>query len=341
MILNRIANVQDVPVHVWFCLNKVQLNVLLSYTDISFMFVESQSNSSFKNITVNSTKNPLSNVTVRTTNSTSSAYSVVTTNSSTVKKHVHNNLLSDLARISQDSTSLKDEETGLDNNQTISAPSSRKFKSIIKAENGTFAVRKSGSSSQSLAQSQKDNKTNDRTQVSSKPSETTFAASSTVGSDIGLTGTHDNAQNGSNRNEEIGQVRLSLPTHLVLNNNTNYGKPFSKLITANEGTPSMNGEHSNDVESKTQESLAPISDRTEITPQQTQSNGLVSNSGQQDNYQTIPKETKNKANSEKTNEETLIEETSPFNSDNDTVNFKDITREYNEANMKNDSTGKK
>ena len=292
-------------------------------------------------------------------------------------------MLSDLARISQESSSTsKDDST---------KPSSNESKPINKTKNGTSGV----PSSASLVPKRNDIKGAPNKVVSTEDN-------SNDDNESVVTETYGHPP--SEEENQKTEFKLPQPTHLVLNNSRNDVKPFSKLITSSDNGSPANDEQSNDEVTKTQELSPLISDRSETpsndivsnTRQQNvyeakpsngivndagqqniyeakPSNGLVSNAGQQNVYEAKPTETKKddnvntngnsntdamnvktyanihtdtdvnaNANAATNNGEKIIDEISSIGGDNNKVNFKDITGEYNETTTNYDkSIGKK
>ena len=256
-------------------------------------------------------------------------------------------MLSDLARISQESSSTsKDDST---------KPSSNESKPINKTKNDTSGV----PSSASLVPKRNDIKGAPNKVVSTEDN-------SNDDNESVVTETYGHPP--SEEENQKMEFKLPQPTHLVLNNSRNDVKPFSKLITSSDNGSPANDEQSNDEVTKTQELSPLISDRSE-----TPSNDIVSNTRQQNVYEAKPTETKKddnvntngnsntdamnvktyanihtdtdvnaNANAATNNGEKIIDEISSIGGDNNKVNFKDITGEYNETTTNYDkSIGKK
>ena len=326
--------------------------------------------------TIKLTKDSSSKAKIKTNSSSSSKDLIVSRNVSTSKRPVHNNLLSDLARISQESSSTsKDDST---------KPSSNESKPINKTKTGTSGV----PSSASLVPKRNDIKGAPNKVVSTEDN-------SNDDNESVVTETYGHPP--SEEENQKTEFKLPQPTHLVLNNSRNDVKPFSKLITSSDNGSPANDEQSNDEVTKTQELSPLISDRSETpsndivsnTRQQNvyeakPSNGIVNDAGQQNVYETKPsngivndagqqnvyeakpsndivsnagqqnvnqaKPTETKkddnvnanANAATNNGEKIIDEISSIGGDNNKVNFKDITGEYNETTTNYDkSIGKK
>ena len=157
------------------------------------------------------------------------------------EKSGHNNLLSDLARIS------KDEEANIGNKQTI-----------VGTEVSAVTVKNTNASFNSNG-----NTKEPRITVTSVPNETEEPTSRDVTTPGPTSTSTEKADTSSNTDKDINLVRLSKPTHIVLSQDTKENdKPFSKLITSNENVP----EKSNDAANKPQELSPLISERTESTP---------------------------------------------------------------------------
>ena len=292
-------------------------------------------------------------------------------------------MLSDLARISQESSSTsKDDST---------KPSANESKPINKTKTGTSGV----PSSASLVPKRNDIKGAPNKVVSTEDN-------SNDDNESVVTETYGHPP--SEEENKKTEFKLPQPTHLVLNNSRNDVKPFSKLITSSDNGSPANDEQSNDEVTKTQELSPLISDRSETpsndivsnTRQQNvyeakpsngivndagqqnvyeakPSNDIVSNAGQQNVNQAKPTETKKddnvntngnsntdamnvktyanihtdtdvnaNANAATNSGEKIIDEISSIGGDNNKVNFKDITGEYNETTTNYDkSIGKK
>ena len=292
-------------------------------------------------------------------------------------------MLSDLARISQESSSTsKDDST---------KPSANESKPINKTKTGTSGV----PSSASLVPKRNDIKGAPNKVVSTEDN-------SNDDNESVVTETYGHPP--SEEENQKTEFKLPQPTHLVLNNSRNDVKPFSKLITSSDNGSPANDEQSNDEVTKTQELSPLISDRSETpsndivsnTRQQNvyeakpsngivndagqqnvyetkPSNGIVNDAGQQNVYEAKPTETKKddnvntngnsntdamnvktyanihtdtdvnaNANAATNNGEKIIDEISSIGGDNNKVNFKDITGEYNETTTNYDkSIGKK
>ena len=274
-------------------------------------------------------------------------------------------MLSDLARISQESSSTsKDDST---------KPSSNESKPINKTKNDTSGV----PSSASLVPKRNDIKGAPNKVVSTEDN-------SNDDNESVVTETYGHPP--SEEENQKTEFKLPQPTHLVLNNSRNDVKPFSKLITSSDNGSPANDEQSNDEVTKTQELSPLISDRSETpsndivsnTRQQNvyeakPSNGIVNDAGQQNVYEAKPTETKKddnvntngnsntdamnvktyanihtdtdvnaNANAATNSGEKIIDEISSIGGDNNKVNFKDITGEYNETTTNYDkSIGKK
>lgn len=166
------------------------------------------------------------------------------------EKSGHNNLLSDLARIS------KDEEANVANKQTI-----------VGTEVSAAPVKNTKAS----FNSDKNNEdSNTRITVTTSPTETQAPTSRDL-TTPGPTSTFtDNAGTSSNANNDMSLVRLSEPTHIVVSDTKDNDKPFSKLITSNENVP----EKSNDAVNKPQELSPLISERTQSTPTESGENDV-------------------------------------------------------------------
>ena len=291
-------------------------------------------------------------------------------------------MLSDLARISQESSSTsKDDST---------KPSSNESKPINKTKNDTSGV----PSSASLVPKRND--------IKGAPNKVSTEDNSNDDNESVVTETYGHPP--SEEENQKMEFKLPQPTHLVLNNSRNDVKPFSKLITSSDNGSPANDEQSNDEVTKTQELSPLISDRSETpsndivsnTRQQNvyeakpsngivndagqqnvyeakPSNGIVNDAGQQNVYEAKPTETKKddnvntngnsntdamnvktyanihtdtdvnaNANAATNNGEKIIDEISSIGGDNNKVNFKDITGEYNETTTNYDkSIGKK
>ena len=164
------------------------------------------------------------------------------------EKSKHNNLLSDLARIS------KDEEANVANKQTI-----------VGTEVSAATVKNTNASFNSNG-----NVEDSRITVTSSPTETqapTLRDFTTPGPTSKFT---DNPGTSSNANNDMSLVRLSEPTHIVVSDTKDNEKPFSKLITSNENVP----EKSNDAVNKPQELSPLISERTQSTPAESGQNDV-------------------------------------------------------------------
>ena len=160
------------------------------------------------------------------------------TDTTPVSDNGHNNLLSDLARIS------KDEDVG--NKQTI-----------VGTEASAATVKNSkGSSAESAVDEES---SNTRTTVTSSPTETESTSHSYPAG-----GVTESAKTTANANNDMNLVKLSEPAHIVLSPSKDEGKGFSKLITSNENSPESEEEvKSNDAMNK-QQGLSPlISERTD------------------------------------------------------------------------------
>ncbi len=155
----------------------------------------------------------------------------------------HNNLLSDLARIS------KDEETNAENRQTI-----------VGTEASAATVENSNASLNSNENS------NTRATVTSTPTETEAPPSSYFTSPSPVV--KESASTPANADNDMSLVRLSEPTHIELGKDAE--NPFSKLITSNENAPEEG--KSNDAVNKPQELSPLISERTESTPGESSEN---------------------------------------------------------------------
>ena len=148
----------------------------------------------------------------------------------------HNNLLSDLARIS------KDEEANVENRHTI-----------VGTEVSAATVKNSNASSSNNSE---DADPNTRTTVTNTPTESPLSSYFTYPSPPSKT--KENAIN------DMSLVRLSEPTHIVSGNSKEEENPFSKLVTSNENAPE--DEKSNDAVNKQQEFSPLVSGRTEFIP---------------------------------------------------------------------------
>jgi hypothetical protein len=162
----------------------------------------------------------------------------------TSKNTGHNNLLSDLARIS------KDEETNAGNRQTI-----------VGTEVSAATVKNSKASSEN---------SNSRTIVTGTPTVTESPTSSYFTSSSPTSMTTESAGTSANADNDMSLVRLSEPTHIELGKSKDEENPFSKLITSNENAPAE--EKSNDAVNKPQELSPLISERTEGAPGESSEN---------------------------------------------------------------------
>ncbi|XP_028394461.1 uncharacterized protein LOC114518651 [Dendronephthya gigantea] len=152
----------------------------------------------------------------------------------------HNNLLSDLARISKD-----EESNNAGNRQTI-----------VGTEVSAATVKNSNANSDSNENiGAADSST--RAMVSNTPAYTEAPTYFTPPSPA------SGGTESTTTNNDMSLVRLSQPTHIVLSKNKNEENPFSKLITSNENTPEE--EKSNDAVKKPQELSPLISERTDNT----------------------------------------------------------------------------
>ena len=148
----------------------------------------------------------------------------------------HNNLLSDLARIS------KDEEANAENRHTI-----------VGTEVSAATVKNSNAGPSNNSENADPNT---RTTVTNTPTDS--PALSYFTSPSPPSEARENASN------DMSLVRLSEPTHIVSGNSKEEENPFSKLVTSNENAPE--DEKSNDAVNKQQEFSPLVSGRTESIP---------------------------------------------------------------------------
>ena len=158
----------------------------------------------------------------------------------TSKDTGHNNLLSDLARIS------KDEESNVGNRQTIVG--TEVSAATVKNSNGNTDTNEGGDVADAST----------RTMVNNAPAYT-VAPSYFTSPSPATEGTESTATS-----NDMSLVRLSEPTHIELSKSKNEENAFSKLITSNENAPEE--EKSNDEVKKPQELSPLISERTDNTP---------------------------------------------------------------------------
>ena len=218
----------------------------------------------------------------------------------------HNNLLSDLARIS------KDEEANVANPATA----------IVGTEASAATIK---NSNKSLESNNNDQDSMTRTMVTSSPTETESPASSYLASPSPTSGTTETPSTTAKADNDMSLVRLSEPTHIVLGKSKNEDNSFSKLITSNENAPEE--EKSNDAVNKQQELSPLISGRTEEPQDESNDNKETSLSSSVTSDSTVPAvdEFKDMDNSKINNEQTLEGDTSSTKIQNDGVKSAEVS----------------